>query len=146
MIELYDKPFLRMHYDPHLRLLESEWLNQHVAMGELREGLWQSLLMVERYQVVSWLSDLRLLPALLPTEYLWLQQQYFPRYQDLPLHKVAVVNPTDAIRHDHLKAALLAARSNGMALQPHVRYFESAEEARRWVRQPLVSMQLPPRH
>ncbi|KUG05893.1 hypothetical protein [Solirubrum puertoriconensis] len=145
MIKLYDQPFLHMHYDQHLRLLESEWLNENVGVEQFREGLWQSLLMAERYQVQAWLSDLRRLPALLPTEHAWLHQQYFPRYQELPLHKVAVVKPANAVRHEQLQTALRTARSKGLMLQPHVMYFDGVEEARRWVRQPLVSMQLPPR-
>ncbi|UYZ58294.1 hypothetical protein [Hymenobacter latericus] len=144
MIKLYDQPFLRMHYDQHLRLLESEWLTEDLGTAELREGLWQGVLMMERYQVLSWLNDLRRLPLIPASEHAWLQQ-YFARYQELPLHKVAVVKPTDPVRYEHLQAAVGMARSHGLVLQPHVMYFDTVEEARRWVRKPLVSMQLPPR-
>ena len=143
MIQLYESSYLSIHYDRHLRLIELEWTDPEARPEDMRAGFWQALLLAERYQVRAWLGDLRRMPPIPEAEQQWLQQHWFPRYLQLTLDKVAVLNPLDEAGEQTVSKVVNTAETLRNGFHPASQYFENLEEARQWLRMPLVVPQLP---
>lgn len=145
MIKLYEKPYLRINYEPRHQLLEVQWLRADVDGQEFREAYWQALQLAERYQARAWLSDFRVIPKPAAAELRWLARQWYPRYVRLKLDKVAIINSPSLAGRAALAEVVRLADEAGHTNRPDAQYFDDPDAARAWVRQPLTTGQLPAR-
>ncbi|OON71063.1 hypothetical protein [Hymenobacter sp. CRA2] len=143
MIILYEKPYLRIAYVRQHRLLEVQWLHSSISAGEFRDAYWQALLLAERYQARAWLSDFRAMPLPQEAEVQWLEKYWYPRYVELKLDKVAIVNSGSEAGRRRLTEIIQRANAAGHTNRPDPMYFDDLETARAWVRKPLTTGQLP---
>ena len=144
MVTLYETDHLRISYEPRLRLLELQWLTEDVSAAEFREGYQQALLLAERHQTRAWLSDFRQVPTPAEAEMRWLAQHWYPRYVQLKLDKVAIIRSANPAAQQALARIVDLADAAGHTNRPVAQYFDDPASARVWIRQPLVSGQLPP--
>ncbi|GAB2944571.1 hypothetical protein GCM10027048_06750 [Hymenobacter coalescens] len=143
MIKLYETPALLIHYEPRLRLLELQWLSHEVSPADFREAYWQALLLAERYQTRCWLSDFRVVPTPQPAEVQWLAKHWYPRYVQLKLDKVAIINALTPAGREAVAEVVRQANAAGHTNRPDARYFDDPEAARAWIQQPFTTGLLP---
>lgn len=144
MVTLYETNHLRISFEPRLRLLELQWLTEAVSAVEFREGYQQALTLAERHQTRAWLSDFRRVPTPAEAEMRWLAQYWYPRYVRLKLDKVAIIRSDNPSAQEALAHIVRLADAAGHTNRPNAHYFDDPISARAWIRQPLVSGQLPP--
>lgn len=144
MIILYDQPYVRIGYVPRHRLLEVHWLQNEMTTEEFRDGHWQAITLAERYQTRIWLASFAAMPFPTEADVQWLEQYWYPRYVQLRLEKIAIINAPTEARRQRLNEVIRRADAAGHANRPKPVYFDNLAAARDWVCQPLASGQLPP--
>ncbi|TGE14379.1 hypothetical protein [Hymenobacter elongatus] len=130
MQTLFTTPYLQISHDGFAHALELEWLD-FANSAELRTGLDTGLRLAEQYHVRAWIGNLKLMRVIRPKDQEWINTDWFPRFSQLDILNMAVVESDDVLNRQGVTHVM----HNATGLAPlSTAYFSHVEDARHWVR------------
>ncbi|UOQ51569.1 hypothetical protein [Hymenobacter cellulosivorans] len=137
MQTLFTAPFLQIHHDGFGHALELEWLD-FANSAELRQGMNTGLTLARQYHVRAWIGNLKHMRVIRPIDQEWINADWFPRFAQLDILHMAVVESDDVLNRQGVTRVMH--KANGLA-PLSTAYFSNVEAARRWVRTTAYALQ-----
>ncbi|MCB2410016.1 hypothetical protein [Hymenobacter lucidus] len=137
MQTLFTSSYLRIHHDGFAHALELEWLD-FANSAQLRTGLNTGLQLASQYHVRAWIGNLKHMHVIRPQDQEWINTDWFPRFAQLDVLHMAVVESEDVLNRQGVTHIM----HHALGLAPlSTAYFRTVEEARHWVRTTAFAFQ-----
>ena len=137
MKTLFTSSYLLIHHDGFGHALELEWLD-FANSAQLREGMWEGLRLASLYNVRAWIGNLRGMHVIRPIDQVWLNEEWFPRFAELNITHMAIVESEDVLNRQGVTQIMHRA---GPMAPLSTAWFQTVEEARNWVRNTAFALQ-----
>jgi hypothetical protein len=134
---LFTTPYLQIHHDGFAHALELEWLD-FATSEELRQGLNTGLELAAEYHARAWIGNLKHMRVIRPHDQDWINTDWFPRFSQLDILHMAVVESEDVL--NQLGVSHVMHTATGLA-PLSTAYFSTVESARHWVRTAAYAFQ-----
>jgi hypothetical protein len=130
----HNYPFLTIYWVEEDRCVWLEW-KAFVRGAEFRGALEDGLKLLKQKASIRWLADTRHIAALDAEDKVWTSKDWFPRVIAAGLRKMAIVSPEKMIPMMSVDDVIDNTDLQGL----EVRYFDTLEEARTWLRRPPLT-------
>jgi hypothetical protein len=136
MLKLYyETAAIQVSYDQELQLGFGEWKG-FVSSDEFRDTAMRSLDFVNEHGITRWLADRRHMKAIRQQDQQWIVEEFIPKLQQSPLHRMANVVSDDIF--NKMAMENIFQRSGGLGSIVS-RDFDTIDEALAWLKQPFDS-------
>lgn len=116
---------------PQEHILELEW--HDFASGDaFRTVLEEAYELAKSYAVKGWLGNNTAMRTIRQVDQQWTTETWFPKLEDLPLRKMAIIESTDAMNRMSVTTIMTTAKP---IISFDVQYFTSRHTAMQWLKQ-----------
>lgn len=129
----FQNNFVKLSYDKPLRLGKAVW-NGHLQGAELREAYLLCHEMINRFSLIRWLADDRMMGHISPSDLKWSLEVHVPQMAKSSLKRIARL-PS---QFEHNKEAVGAMINKGYTFDLNLvlRDFYDEQEAMEWLLEP----------
>ena len=122
--------FLHIDWDEEFDILYLEW-KYYPGSKKYRESLALALKMAHQKKVRFWIANIPEPKLVLPEDFTWLHEVWFPELVSLPIEKVALILPVDMIQEmtgEYLN------KVEASVLPFEIDLFDQTEKAYTWIK------------
>ena len=130
----FKNSFVTLSYNKKTQLGIAVWTGK-LQGPELREAYLLCLEMINRFSLVRWLADDRLMGPITPADLEWSLQVHVPAMAKSPLLRMAYLPSHSEENREAVE--YMIDKGHGYDLKLVVRNFEEKEEAMAWLMEPL---------
>ncbi|PVY40394.1 SpoIIAA family protein [Pontibacter virosus] len=133
-MELYfQNSFVKLSYDKLLRLGKAEWRGR-LHGAELREAYLLCHEMINRFSLIRWLADDRLMGSISPADLKWSLEVHVPRMAKSHLKRLARIPSQFEANREAIGVMINKGYTFDSPLE--LRDFENEKEAMQWLLEP----------
>ncbi|GGG11106.1 hypothetical protein [Pontibacter amylolyticus] len=126
----FQNSFVKLSYDKILRLGKAEWRGR-LHGAELREAYLLCHEMINRFSLISWLADDRLMGAISPADLKWSLEVHVPNMAKSSLKRFARI--PSKFEKNREAVGVMINKGYTLDLSLELRDFEDEKEAMKWL-------------
>ncbi|MBX0334370.1 STAS/SEC14 domain-containing protein [Pontibacter sp. HSC-14F20] len=129
----FQNSFVKLSYDKHLKLGKAEWRGR-LHGAELREAYLLCHELINRFSLVRWLADDRLMGTISPADLKWSLEVHVPRMAKSHLKRLARIPSKFEVNREAVGVMINKGYTFDVPLE--IRDFEDENEAMDWLLEP----------
>lgn len=127
---LSEYSYLLISWDDDLQSIIMDWRGGFIRGENIRQGLDAGLMWLEKYHGLKWLGNTREMGVFTADTQKWINEDWFPRFLQTKVIKMAVVVPADTLAKMSVDSVMQTFKGDGL----ETRYFDCLRSAYQWLK------------